>query len=215
MNIVLLGPPGAGKGTQANKIVKEYGIPHISTGDILRQAVANRTELGRKAEDFMNKGELVPDEVVIGIVADRIKEDDAREGFLLDGFPRTLAQAIALEKELKVNGWKIDYTLNIDVEEEELIQRLTGRRTCSKCGTIFHLVFNPPVKPDVCDKCNGTLLQREDDSFQTVKKRLDVYKEQTASLIDYYDQKNLIINVNGKKQPDVVFEEIKQAINLD
>lgn len=212
MNIILLGPPGAGKGTQAKKIVEKYQIPHISTGDILREAVASETELGKKAVEFMNHGELVPDEIVIGIVAERISKEDCLNGFLLDGFPRTIAQAQALQEELVENGWNVDYVLNIEVDEEELIQRLTGRRSCPACGSVYHLVFNPPGQLDICDNCGEELVQRKDDTFETVKKRLDVYTEQTAALIDYYDQMGLLVNIEGNKQPKDVFNELNRII---
>ncbi len=214
MNIILLGPPGAGKGTQAKRLIKEFNLPHISTGDILREAVANQSDLGKEAEEYMNKGELVPDMVVIGIVAERIKEEDCLEGFLLDGFPRTLAQAEALESELQNQNKKIDYVLNIEVDESELIQRLTGRRICQGCGRIFHLVFDPPNETDICDICGGKLYQREDDTFETVKKRLDVYKKQTTSLIQYYDKQGQLINIDGNKQPELVFDEIKGIVGV-
>ena len=212
MNIILLGPPGGGKGTQAKKIVEKYGIPHIATGDILREAVAKGTELGKKAKEYMEKGQLVPDEVVIGLIEERLKESDCEKGFILDGFPRTVAQAEALEKVLENMGRKIDHVIDIEVPEEELLKRLTGRRTCKKCGAMYHIVFNPPKQEGICDKCGGELYQRADDNEETVKSRLEVYHNQTAPLIDFYSQKGLLRQVNGTGSIQDIFAEIVKIV---
>lgn len=189
MRIVLLGPPGAGKGTQAVRLVEKYNIPHISTGDIFRKNLKEKTKLGLKAKEYMDKGLLVPDELVVDIVKSRLMEDDCKEGFLLDGFPRTVEQADALEAELNKLGWKLDGVINIEVKDEVLIDRLTGRLVCRKCGATYHSKFNKPKQEDVCDVCGGELYTRDDDKVETVKNRLDVYKNQTQPLIDYYTKK--------------------------
>lgn len=172
MNIIMLGPPGAGKGTQAKMLVEKFGIPQISTGDMLRAAVAEGTELGKKAKEYMDKGQLVPDEVVIGIVEERLKKSDCEKGFILDGFPRTVPQAEALDKILEKMGKKIDYVINIVVPDVEILKRLTGRRTCKQCGAMYHVIYNPPKQEGVCDKCGGELYQRDDDKEETIKNRL-------------------------------------------
>jgi adenylate kinase len=197
MNLILLGPPGAGKGTQAKRLMEKYGTPQISTGDILRAAVKDGTEMGKKAKEFMDAGKLVPDEVVIGIIDDRLKEADCKEGYMLDGFPRTVPQAEALDKVLSGMGSTIDHVVSIEVAEEELVGRLTGRRTCKDCGAGFHQLFDPPKTEGVCDKCGGELYQRDDDNEATVTNRLKVYNEQTQPLIDYYENKSLIRGING------------------
>ncbi|MGM0378728.1 MAG: adenylate kinase, partial [Bacillota bacterium] len=197
MRVIFLGPPGAGKGTQATKIAKEYNIPHISTGDIFRKNIKNETELGKKAKEYIDKGDLVPDSLVVSIVADRLKEDDAKDGYLLDGFPRTLDQAKALDEVLEDMKTKLDVVINIEVNPSVLIKRITGRRICKDCGETYHIDFNPSKKEGVCDKCGGKLYQREDDNAETVKNRIDVYNKQTAPLIDYYSKVNLIETIDG------------------
>jgi adenylate kinase len=213
MNIVLLGAPGAGKGTQAERITKEYSIPHISTGDIFRKAVSDETEMGIKAKNYMDRGELVPDEVVIGIVKERLMTDELKNGFILDGFPRTVTQAGALASSLECMGKELDLVLDIDVDKDELIRRLTGRRIC-KCGKTYHVIFNPPVKNEICDECGGTLYQRDDDKIETVNKRLNVYFDQTLPLIEYYKNSGLLKIIDGKKSASDVFEEIKGVIGV-
>ena len=212
-NLILLGPPGAGKGTQASRIVADYGIPHISTGDILRGAVKNQTQMGLEAKKYMDAGELVPDSVVIGIVKDRLQEPDTAKGFLMDGFPRTIPQAEALDEALVALDRAVTKVLAILVEEEELILRLTGRRICRDCQTPFHVEYNKPVTEDVCDKCGGELYQRDDDSEETVRNRLEVYRDQTEPLIAYYDEQGLVARVDGTgRTPDGVYEDIREAL---
>ncbi len=214
MNIVLLGPPGAGKGTQAIQISKYHQIPHISTGDMFRRAVADKTELGLKANEYINRGELVPDDIVIGIVKQRLKETDTEQGFLLDGFPRTVAQAEALSSALAQSNKKLDKVLSIEVAEDELIQRLTGRRTCRSCGKVYHLVFEPPKSSTTCDVCGGELWQREDDIEETVRNRLRVYKEQTVQLVDYYRELGLLAAIDGRQDVQAVFDEIEEILQV-
>lgn len=208
MNLVLMGLPGAGKGTQAEKIVQKYGIPHISTGDMFRAAIKDETDLGLKAKSFMDKGELVPDEVTIGIVRERLSKDDCEKGFLLDGFPRTVAQADALENILSDLNKKIDYVINIDVDQSILMERLTGRRICKDCGATYHLVFNPPAKDGVCDRCGGELYQRADDNEATVQNRLDVNIKQTKPLLDFYETKGYLRNIDGQQDINKVFFDL-------
>ncbi len=212
MNVILLGPPGGGKGTQAKKIVEKYGIPHIATGDILREAVAKGTELGKKAKEYMEKGELVPDEIVIGIVRERLKQPDCEKGFLLDGFPRTIKQAEALDEMLKELGKKIDAVIYIDVPEEEVVKRIAYRRTCKKCGAVYHLIYAPPKEDNKCDKCGGELYQREDDREDVVRQRYKVYMENTAPLIDYYEKRGILYRVDGTKSIDEVFAQIDEIL---
>ncbi|MBS4193341.1 adenylate kinase [Bacillus sp. FJAT-49705] len=212
MNLVLMGLPGAGKGTQAEKIVQKYGIPHISTGDMFRAAIKDETELGLQAKSFMDKGELVPDEVTIGIVRERLSKGDCKKGFLLDGFPRTVAQAEALEDILTQLDKKINYVINIDVDNGILMERLTGRRICKDCGATYHLVFNPPAKDGVCDRCGGELYQRADDNEATVKNRLDVNIKQTKPLLDFYETKGYLRNIDGQQQIDKVFADVDQLL---
>ncbi|WP_046176567.1 adenylate kinase [Domibacillus indicus] len=212
MNLVLMGLPGAGKGTQAEKIVEKYGVPHISTGDMFRAAMKDETELGLKAKSFMDKGALVPDEVTIGIVNERLAKADCGEGFLLDGFPRTVAQAEALENILAGLGRKIDYVINVEVDQDILMGRLTGRRICKSCGATYHLVFNPPSQEDTCDRCGGELYQRADDNAETVQNRLDVNVKQTAPLLAFYSEKGYLKNINGQQDINVVFEDIDELL---
>ncbi|PTF49203.1 adenylate kinase [Staphylococcus chromogenes] len=208
MNMILMGLPGAGKGTQASEIIKKYPIPHISTGDMFRKAIKDETELGKEAKSYMDRGELVPDEVTVGIVKERISEDDAKKGFLLDGFPRTIEQAEALNSILKDLGREIDAVVNIDVPEEELMNRLTGRRICEICGTTYHLVFNPPKVEGVCDLEGGKLYQREDDNPETVANRLDVNIKQSKPILDFYSQKGVLKNIDGSKNINEVTEDV-------
>ena len=212
MNLVLMGLPGAGKGTQAEKIVEKYGIPHISTGDMFRAAIKESTELGLQAKSFMDQGNLVPDEVTIGIVRERLSKEDCAEGFLLDGFPRTVAQAEELESILSDLNKKIDYVINIDVDQEFLMERLTGRRICKSCGSTYHLVFNPPAKDDVCDRCGGELYQRADDNAETVQNRLEVNQKQTKPLLDFYEGKGYLRNINGQQDIRRVFDDLDQLL---
>lgn len=212
LRTVLLGPPGAGKGTQAVRIVEKYGIPHISTGDIFRENIKNGTELGKKAQEYMNKGELVPDDLVIDLATDRLMADDCKDGFLLDGFPRTVYQAEKLDEFLEAHGQKLDVVLDIEVEKEELITRLTGRRVCKACGASFHVVNIPPKKEGICDFCGGELIQRADDTVETVENRIEVYNSQTMPLVDYYKKAGNIVTIDGALPLDTVFAEIVKAI---
>lgn len=212
MRLVLLGPPGAGKGTQASAIVEKYKIPHISTGDIFRANIKEGTELGKKAKEYMDKGLLVPDEVVVSIVKDRLTKDDCTNGFLLDGFPRTVNQAEALDTELSSMGIKLDKVINIDADSKILIERAIGRRICKECGATYHIKFNPPKVEGKCDKDDSPLFQRDDDVEETVSTRINVYLEQTQPLIDYYQQKGLILNIDGTKPIDDIFNEIVEAL---
>ena len=212
LRTILLGPPGAGKGTQAAKIVEKYGIPHISTGDIFRENIKKGTELGKKAQEYMNRGELVPDDLVIEIATTRLLEDDCRNGFLLDGFPRTVYQAEKLDEFLAARGSKIDKVLDIAVEKEELITRLTGRRVCKACGASFHVVNIPPKQEGVCDYCGGELIQRADDNLETVTNRIDVYEAQTMPLIDYYEKAGNLVHIDGSTGLENVFADIVSAL---
>ncbi|WP_281190893.1 adenylate kinase [Staphylococcus schleiferi] len=208
MNIILMGLPGAGKGTQATEITKKYPIPHISTGDMFRKAIKDETELGKEAKSFMDRGELVPDEVTVGIVKERISEDDAKKGFLLDGFPRTIEQAEALNSILEELGRTIDAVVNIEVPEEELMNRLTGRRICEICSTTYHLVFNPPKVEGVCDLDGGKLYQREDDNPETVANRLKVNVKQSKPILDFYSKQGVLKNIDGSRNIDEVTADV-------
>lgn len=212
MKIVMLGAPGAGKGTQALNIAKEYSIPHISTGDIFRANIKNQTELGMKAKEYMDKGALVPDDVTIGMLLDRIKEEDCKNGFVLDGFPRTIPQAESLKKALSDRGEKIDFAVDIEVPDENIINRMSGRRACTKCGGTYHIVFNPPKKEGICDNCGSELVQRADDKPETVLERLKTYHELTQPLIDFYSNENVLVEVDGTKKPSEVLEDILGAL---
>ncbi|MCD6353495.1 MAG: adenylate kinase [Proteobacteria bacterium] len=212
MNIILLGPPGCGKGTQAKMLTEQYKIPQVSTGDILREALKKETAMGLKAKSYMDSGKLVPDEVVIGIIQDRLKQSDCQKGFILDGFPRTVVQAEALDKTLKDMGKKIEHSISIDVDDEELLGRLTGRRTCRSCGAMYHVLFNPSKKEGVCDACSGELYQRDDDKEETISNRLNIYKQQTAPLIDYYKKKDILRLVTGTGKIENIFKRIKDVL---
>jgi len=214
MNLILLGPPGAGKGTQAQMIVERYHIPQISTGDILRAAVKEGTPLGKKAKAFLDQGQLVPDEVVIGIIDERLRASDCNSGFILDGFPRTTAQAEALQSILTKIGKSIHHVINIEVDSEELVRRLTGRRTCKNCGAMFHILFHPPKGEGVCDRCGGTLYQREDDKDETIRTRLKEHQKQTAPLIQYYQLKNILRSIQGVGGQDQIFERIVHQLGM-
>lgn len=214
MNLILMGLPGAGKGTQAERIIAKYNIPHISTGDMFRAAIKEGTELGLKAKSFMDQGALVPDEVTIGIVRERLSKEDCNKGFLLDGFPRTVAQASALEEIVKGLGKEIDYVINIDVDSDLLLKRLTGRRICKDCGSTYHLVFNPPAVEGVCDKCGGELYQRSDDNEETVANRLEVNIKQTQPLLNFYEELGYLRNINGVQEIGKVFEDIEALIGV-
>lgn len=208
MKIIMLGAPGAGKGTQAKRIAEKYGIPHISTGDIFRANIKEGTELGMKAKEFMDQGLLVPDEVTIGMLLDRIKKEDCVNGYVLDGFPRTIPQAESLTKALEEMGQKIDYAVDVDVPDENIVSRMSGRRACIACGATYHVQFAPPKAEGICDKCGAELVLRDDDKPETVQKRLTVYHEQTQPLIDYYRRAGVLVSVDGTQSMDQVFESI-------
>ena len=212
MKIIMLGAPGAGKGTQAKKIAAEYKIPHISTGDIFRANIKNNTELGQKAKAYMDKGELVPDELTLDLIMDRFKQPDCENGYVLDGFPRTIPQAEALDAALTAKGEAVDFAINVEVPDENIINRMSGRRSCKDCGAIFHVQYNPPKKENCCDVCGGELILRDDDKAETVKKRLDVYHEQTAPLIAHYKEAGSLHEIDGTQDIKVVFEEIKSIL---
>ncbi|MFD1738304.1 adenylate kinase [Bacillus salitolerans] len=212
MKLILMGLPGAGKGTQAERIVEEFHIPHISTGDMFRAAIKEGTELGLKAKSFMDQGQLVPDEVTIGIVRERLGKDDCKKGFLLDGFPRTVAQAEALEQMLSDLQRTLDYVIHIHVDQSLLMERLTGRRICKECGATYHLVFNPPTQEGICDKCGGELYQRHDDNAETVGNRLEVNTKQMEPLLNFYDQKGYLRTINGEQDIHDVFADINQVL---
>ena len=208
MKIIMLGAPGAGKGTQAKKIAEKYQIPHISTGDIFRANIKNGTELGKKAKTYMDQGLLVPDELVVDLVVDRVGQDDCKNGYVLDGFPRTIPQAEALDAALEKLGEKMDYAINLDVPDENIISRMGGRRACVGCGATYHVAYNPPKTENICDSCGEKLILRDDDKPETVKKRLDVYHEQTQPLIDYYKKAGILRDVDGTVDMEDVFKAI-------
>ncbi|MDY5846539.1 MAG: adenylate kinase [Bariatricus sp.] len=208
MKIIMLGAPGAGKGTQAKKIAAKYGIPHISTGDIFRANIKNGTELGKKAKTYMDQGLLVPDELVVDLVVDRVNQDDCTKGYVLDGFPRTIPQAEALDKALAAQGQKMDYAIDVDVPDENIVRRMGGRRACVGCGATYHLVYAPTKQEGICDVCGGELILRDDDKPETVQKRLGVYHEQTQPLIDYYTNAGILKTVDGTVDMEDVFAAI-------
>ena len=209
---ILLGGPGAGKGTMAAKIIEKYDIPHISTGDIFRANIKNGTELGKKAKEYMDQGLLVPDELTVNLVIDRVSNDDCKNGYVLDGFPRTIPQAEALDNALTARGEKIDFAVNVEVPDENIINRMSGRRACLTCGATYHTEFIKPRVEGICDNCGSTLVLRDDDKPETVKKRLDVYHDQTQPLIDYYSGKNVLAEVDGTKIMDDVFADIVKVL---
>jgi adenylate kinase len=211
VRVVFLGPPGAGKGTQAALLGQEYGACQVATGDILRKAVQEQTPLGKKAAECIDKGKLVPDDVMLPLVAERLRQEDCRKGFILDGFPRTIAQAEGLEAVLRNEGWGLDGVFCVQVPDNVIIQRLAGRRTCKQCGTLYHEVFNPPKRKDICDRCQGELYQREDDREETISTRLDVYRKQTVPLNDYYRKKGLLREVDGVGDVSEIHDRIIQV----
>lgn len=212
MKIIMLGAPGAGKGTQAKKIAEKYQIPHISTGDIFRANIKNGTELGKKAKTYMDQGLLVPDELVCDLVVDRVKQEDCKNGYILDGFPRTIPQAESLDEALGQIGESLDYAINVDVPDEHIVNRMSGRRACVGCGATYHIVYAPTKKEGVCDVCGAELILRDDDKPETVQKRLSVYHEQTQPLINYYKGKGILKDVDGTKDMDVVFQAITDIL---
>ncbi len=212
MKIIMLGAPGAGKGTQAKMIADKCGIPHISTGDIFRANIKNGTELGAKAKEYMDKGLLVPDELTCGLVVDRIQAEDCKDGYILDGFPRTIPQAEALEEALNKIGQRVDFAINIDVPDENIISRMSGRRACTSCGATYHVVFNPPKKEGICDDCGAELVLRDDDKPETVKNRLRVYHDQTQPLIDFYSARDVLRTVDGTQSMEKVFDDILKVL---
>ena len=212
MKIIMLGAPGAGKGTQAKMLAEKYGIPHISTGDIFRANIKNGTELGAKAKEYMDKGLLVPDELVVDLIMDRFKADDCKNGYILDGFPRTIPQAEALDAALAANGEKIDYAVNVEVPDENIVNRMSGRRACVGCGATYHIKYNPTKVEGICDACGEKLILRDDDKPETVKNRLDVYHKQTQPLIDYYAKQGIMKEVDGTVDMDEVFNSIVKIL---
>ena len=212
MKIIMLGAPGAGKGTQAKKIAEKYSIPHISTGDIFRANIKNGTELGKKAKTYMDQGLLVPDELVVDLVVDRLNQEDCNNGCVLDGFPRTIPQAEALDAALKAAGQAVDYAINVEVPDENIVRRMSGRRACVGCGATYHIVYAPTKEENICDTCHGELILRDDDKPETVQKRLNVYHEQTQPLIDYYTKKNILVEVDGTQDIEDVFAAIVKVL---
>jgi adenylate kinase len=212
--LILLGPPGAGKGTQAVNIAKEAGLVHVATGDLFRENIRNETELGKKAKVFVDRGALVPDEITVGMLLDRLDRPDTEKGVLLDGFPRTVEQAQALDEALRQRGQAVDKVLYINVGEEEVVRRLAGRWTCRQCGAVYHQVFSPPKQAGKCDRCGGELYQRDDDKPETVRNRLSVYNQQTAPLIDYYRRQGKLVEVNGEQEADAVGRDLLKVTGL-
>lgn len=212
MKIIMLGAPGAGKGTQAKKIAEKYSIPHISTGDIFRANIKNGTELGKKAKTYMDQGLLVPDELVVDLVVDRLNQEDCNSGCVLDGFPRTIPQAEALDAALEAAGQAVDYAINVEVPDENIVRRMSGRRACVGCGATYHIVYAPTKEENICDTCHGELILRDDDKPETVQKRLNVYHEQTQPLIDYYTKKNILVEVDGTQDIEDVFAAIVKVL---
>ena len=212
MKIVMLGAPGAGKGTQAKLLAEELSIPHISTGDIFRMNVKEGTDLGKEAKGYMDKGQLVPDSLTIRLVIDRLGKEDCAKGYILDGFPRTIPQAESLDEELNKLGDKLDFAVNVEVPDENITKRMTGRRACTTCGATYHVEFHPPKKEGVCDSCQGELILRDDDKPETVEKRLAVYHEQTQPLISFYEKQGILVNVDGMRQVEEVFQEILKLV---
>ncbi len=212
MKIIMLGAPGAGKGTQAKRIAEEFGIPHISTGDIFRSNIKNGTELGKEAKKYMDEGQLVPDELTVKILLDRVSDPDCKNGYVLDGFPRTIPQAEVLDGELRKLNEQVDFAIDVDVPDENIIHRMSGRRACLKCGATYHIEYLKPAKEGICDKCGSELSLRDDDKPETVKKRLGVYHEQTQPLIEYYTKKGILRTVDGTAEPDQVFGKIEEIL---
>lgn len=213
MKLILFGPPGAGKGTQASLISHKYGIPHISTGDMLRKSVREGTDLGKLAKSYMDRGELVPDDVVIGIIKDKITKNGLKKGFMLDGFPRTIPQAEALDKALSQEGLKVEAVISIEVDDEEIVRRISGRRVCEKCGAMYHIAYQPPRNLGFCDKCGGNLYHRDDDSEEVIRKRLQVYRSQTEPLKEYYGKSGILYKVDGMGKVEEVFGRIEKILD--
>ena len=212
MKIIMLGAPGAGKGTQAIQIAEKYNIPHVSTGDIFRANIKGGTDLGKEAKSYMDKGQLVPDELTVRILLDRVAKDDCKNGYVLDGFPRTIAQADALDKAVTELGESVDFAINVDVPDENIVKRMSGRRACLKCGATYHIEHVPPKKEGICDSCGSELVQRADDKPETVNERLKVYHDQTQPLIEYYDKKGILKTVDGTKDMEEVFANIVKIL---
>ncbi|OPJ60649.1 adenylate kinase [Clostridium oryzae] len=213
MKIVIMGPPGAGKGTQAKSISHKYSIPHISTGDIFRKNISEKTELGNRAKSYMDNGELVPDDITISLVVDRITQSDCKDGFLLDGFPRTTFQAVALDEHLKKNEDYLDAVILLDLPKKFILDRMTGRRVCTTCGASYHIKYNPPRVAGKCDVCGSAIIQRKDDIEDTVKERLEVYDLQTQPMLEYYNKRGILKNIDGTQSIDSVFQSICNVLN--